>query len=500
MTIEFAVRLVVSAALSLSSSDLEKQAAHHLGQEFERVGRSAPAIDESLTRAARALAQEAIETSATEAANVYSVSQALSEADGYDPSPRALAIRGSPPAQALASFLARTDAGQEHASRMGIGASIRGDSAALVALLVTRKVNLRPFPRLVKPGASPQLCGQLLAQLHAADVFVTRPNGEVEKVPLALDEDARFCAKIGFPQPGRYSVEVVGRGSQGPEVAALFFADAGSAGRRAGRTRISEPASVPEARSAILARINALRKVHNLSLVELDQNLSSVAQAYSELMASQNFFAHVAPDGSDLRRRLQKVGYGYRVAGENLGLASGPLAAQFCIEQSPGHLRNLIDGRYTRLGIGIAYQKLDGRPQAILTQILAEPAVGSSDPIQDAYRSLQEKRANLKLPALRRSEVLEQIALEHAKRALELDQPKPQLPGVPLQERVFAALKDVRTTSVDVFISESPRLIADSKNLGDQRNDRVGIGAVKGDSATYGRNKYWVVVIYAAPK
>jgi hypothetical protein len=95
---------------------------------------------------------------------------------------------------------------------------------------------------------------------------------------------------------------------------------------------------------------------------------------------------------------------------------------------------------------------------------------------------------------------LEQIALEHAKRALELDQPRTQLPGVPLDEQVFAADKDIRTTTVDVFVSESPRKITDSKSLGDRRNDRVGVGAVRGDSATYGKNKYWVVVIYASPK
>ncbi len=489
----------VSALLSVSSPDLEQRAARHVAHEFERVGRSAPAMDESLSKAARALAQEALDTSATEAANVLSVSQAVSDADGYDPSPRALVIRGSPPDQALTSFLARTDASQEPASRMGIGAAIRGERAALVALLATRKVSLKRFPRLVKPGASAQLCGQLLASLSRADVFVTRPNGEVDKVPIALDEESRFCAKLAFPIAGHYSVEVVGHGSQGPEVAALFFADAGSTMRREGRPRISEPASVPEGRSAILARVNALRKVRNLSLMQLDETLNSVAQTYSELMATQNFFAHVAPDGSDLRKRLQKAGYAYRVAGENLGLAAGPLAAQFCIEQSPGHLRNLIDGRYSRLGVGIAFQKLEGRPQAIVTEILTEPIASSADPVQDAYRSVQEKRANLKLPALRRSEVLEQLALEHARRALELDQPQTQLPGVPLQERVFAALKDIRTTSVDVFISESPRLITDSKNLVDRRNDRVGIGAVKGDSATYGKNKYWVVVIYAAP-
>ena len=499
MTSALALQLAVTAAISLTSPEMERRAVHHLTEQFERVGRAAPVIDEGLTRAARALAEEALQTSAKEAANVLSVSQAVSDAEGYDPSPRALVIRGSPPDQALASFLARTDASHEPASRMGIGAAIRGESGALVALLATRKVTLKSFPRLVKPGNSPRLCGELSGSFRAADVFVTLPNGDVDKPTVSL-EGPRFCAKIGFPIAGRYSIEVVGLGAQGPEVAALFFADAGSSAHREGRAHLVEPASVVEARSAILARINALRKAHHLVPIEFDDGLDSVAQKYSEQMATQGFFAHVAPDGSDLRGRLQKAGYGYRVAGENLGLAPGPIAAHFGIEQSPGHLRNLIDPRYTRLGLGIAYQRGDERPQAIVTEIFTEPNVGLADPLQAAYRSLQEKRAELKLPALQRSGILEAIALEHAKRALELDQPRPQLPGVPLDEKVFAAVKDIRTTTVDVFVSESPRKITDSKSLEDRRNDRVGVGAVKGDSTTYGKNKYWVVVIYASPK
>ncbi len=105
----------------------------------------------------------------------------------------------------------------------------------------------------------------------------------------------------------------------------------------------------------------------------LDAELSVAGPSGARRVAAQNFFAHVAPDGSDLRKRLQSAGYGYQLAAENLGLAAGALAAHFSIEQSPGHLRNLIDGRHARLGVGVAYQKLDGQPQAVVTEILAQP-------------------------------------------------------------------------------------------------------------------------------
>ncbi len=372
MTLPLLLHVAASLVVSLTPPEMEQRAAQHLARDFERVGRSAPTLDESLNGAARALARQALERSAKEAANALAVSQAVSDANGYDPSPRALVIRGSPPDQALSSFLARTDANDEAASKMGVGASIQGDRAALVALLATRKVSLKPFPRAAKPRSSHQLCGELVEPFRSADVFVTRPDGQVDKIPLAL-KDARFCAKLQLTSTGRYSIEVVGSGPQGPEVAALFFVDAGASKGREQRAAFSEPPSLAQARLAILARINAVRKVHALRPVELDEALNSVAQAYSERMSSQNFFSHVAPDGSDLRKRLQSAGYGYRVAAENLGLAAGALAAHSSIEQSPGHLRNLIDGRHARLGVGVAYQKVDGQPQAVVTEILAQP-------------------------------------------------------------------------------------------------------------------------------
>jgi uncharacterized protein YkwD len=489
---------VASALLCLSPPELERQAAAHVSQQFEHLGRTSPAMDPPLSKAARALAQRALDSGTANAANLVAVSQAVSDAQGHDPNPRVLVLRGSPPEQTLASLRAREDLSSEAASQLGIGAAIHGEYSAVVVLLATRKVALKPFPRTLKPGGSATLCGQMLRSLPAADVFITRPDGEVEKVPLRMEDEARFCSNIRFSLAGRYSVEIVGRGAEGPEVAGLFFVEAGAAGERPPQPHIAEPTSLPEARSSILGRVNALRKAHGLSLVERDEALDNVAQAYSERMASQHFFAHVAPDGTDLPNRLRRGGYNYHAAGENLGLAPGPLAAHFCIEQSPGHLRNLIDARYARLGIGIAYEKSAEGAQAIVTEILAD--AGSKDPIQDAYRSLQEARASLRLPALRRSQVLEQIALEHAKRALELGEPKMQLPGMPLEDRVFAALKDIRSASVDFFISDSPGAIPRSKNLTRRGNDLVGVGAVRGDSARYGKNKYWVVVIYAAPK
>ncbi|HYO53411.1 CAP domain-containing protein, partial [Archangium sp.] len=312
-----------------------------------------------------------------------------------------------------------------------------------------------------------------------------------------------FCTRLLFPTQGRYTVEIIGRAGRGPEVAALFLVDVGASSKRGERESVVEPTTVEDARLAVLSRINALRRAHGVQELRLDDTLNGVAQAYSERMAREGFFAHVAPDGSDLRGRLTSAGTQYRTAGENLGMASGPLSAHFGIEHSPGHRNNLLGTQFTHAGIGVAFQKLDGRDQAILTEVFSSTGTAAAvavDPREEAYQALATHRASRGLPPLERNPVLERIALDHARRALELDQPKVQLPGSKVHDRVFEALDKARSASVDFYVTESPSLLPDSKSLGDRKNTVVGVGAVRGDSRTYGKGQYWMVIIYAATR
>jgi uncharacterized protein YkwD len=263
-----------------------------------------------------------------------------------------------------------------------------------------------------------------------------------------------------------------------------------------------EPTTEAEARAAILIRINALREAHGAAPVMGDPKLDAVAQAYAERMARERFFAHVSPDGGDLRRRLTGAGYAYRQAGENLGLASGPLGAHFAVEHSPGHRKNLLEPEYRAAGVGVAFDRSQDQPQALVVEILALPAapVMPQDPLEAAYRALDRVRAEQKLPPLRRSEALERIAASHVRQALAQDSPKPELPGSRVHDRVFDALGSVTSAAVDLFVASDPGALPRSQNAADARNAWVGVGAVKGDSATYGKEKYWVVVIYAATR
>jgi uncharacterized protein YkwD len=462
---------------------------------FERIGRSAPAPDAALTLAARTLARQALLPSGQVASGAR-IGAAVSEAGGWDPNPRLVLIRSWPTETTLEAFLQRSDFTGEPASHTGLALVADGEHAVLALLLAERKAVLQPFPRrLDKAPARQRLCFELRSPLARPTVFVTRPTGAVDRLSEVAARGSSGCATIAFAAPGHHEVEVLGEGPEGPEVAAMFGVDVGPLAPAAlpATAEGREPADPREARAALLARVNTLRMAGGVAPVQADAALDAVAQAYAERMASQRFFAHVAPDGERLPERLEKAGYPFRASGENLGMAAGPLSAHSAIEESPGHRKNLLDPGFQQVGFGLARQARDGGSEVLLVEVLASRAEAQADPMAGAYQRLSDQRAALQLPALQRSAALEAIASRQAGAALARDDPR--APDIDAQ--VFGALSEARAASADLYVARDLSSLPPSRGLRDSRYSLVGIGAVRGDSPRYGKGRYWVVVIYA---
>lgn len=495
--------LLLTQLSSATAEQLESSARRQVALEYERVGRRTPVRDDALSEAARHLARHALESNAKQAAALVPTTEAISRTGGWDPSPRILILKGTPADEPLHALGKRTDLPSEPATHVGVGVVVQGRGAALVILLSQRRVQLEAFARTYPSPPPPrELCGTLEPGLGAPEVVVTRPNGKVDRVAITKVSGSRFCARVPLPTQGRHTVEVLARGPNGPEVAALFFTQVGApeAIASADADADEEPSGVELSRVRVVERINALRREHGLQPVTLDPEVTKVAQAYSDQMAKERFFAHVAPDGTSVGKRLRQAGYAYRGAGENLGLAKGPLAAHAGIEHSPGHRKNLLEPAWSRVGIGIATRPgASGDPQTVLTEILVDPITHSADPVAEAYAAIAKARASRKLPKLERNDRLEALAREQAQLALSQEDPKAELPGAKIHDRVFDALDDASSASVDFFIADSPALIdAATRAALKAEHAWVGIGAVRGSTQRFGRDKYWVVVVYAA--
>jgi uncharacterized protein YkwD len=105
-----------------------------------------------------------------------------------------------------------------------------------------------------------------------------------------------------------------------------------------------------------LDEVNRQRAAHDLAPLELSVDLLEVARFYSRRMAEEKFFAHIDPQGRNVRNRVDAAGIKWRVLGENLAYTNGyvnPVAASMRgWMESPGHRKNILDPDYRRTAIG----------------------------------------------------------------------------------------------------------------------------------------------------
>ena len=117
--------------------------------------------------------------------------------------------------------------------------------------------------------------------------------------------------------------------------------------------------------------VNAERRARGESALVWDAELTRMARVHSQNMARQSFFNHHGPDGQGLRERSRASGVGgFKAMAENLAYNKGFADAASCAVtgwmHSDGHRDNMLNGEFTRSGIGVA-RAADGR--VYITQV-----------------------------------------------------------------------------------------------------------------------------------
>ncbi len=481
--------MTLGLIVGLLAGGVSDEAGQALVQRFEAVGRAQPTADSTLAQAAQALAKICVARGPAAAVAPLAVASAISASGGWDAQPVVLAYRGSAPEvlKRLAEDPLLTDRAVSH---VGLGAADGGGVQALVVVLARRRVLLEPFPRSIPLGTTrATLCATPAAPFEAVDVFVTSPSGAVQKLPLPRGK--RRCVALTFTQRGRHAIELLGKGPQGPEVLALFFA-------ARGHDDLDEPEAIEEddgaPRQTIVARIAALRASQGAPAVAADPVLDAVAQAYADRMAAGRFHAHTSPDGDALPERLAAAGYEAASAAECLASDRSPSAAHFGIEHSPAHRGALIDPRFRRFGLGLA-TATDGT--VALVEVFAEPLDAEPTPV--LFAALQALRRRLGLPRLSENPVAAAVALDHLRRAIEHATPKLVVPGAPdVQDRALIALPDAAAVGVDVLVLSSPSAADRTAHLVNPDFRQVGLAA-RHVRVPGGGVRTWAVAVYVAP-
>jgi uncharacterized protein YkwD len=114
------------------------------------------------------------------------------------------------------------------------------------------------------------------------------------------------------------------------------------------------------AETEVLKLVNDERAKVGCSPVAASSALSDLAQAFSEDMATRDFFDHTDPSGLSPWDRAAKAGI-TSLGGENIARGQADAAAVMeAWMNSPGHRANILKPDFTHIGIGHATGSLAG--------------------------------------------------------------------------------------------------------------------------------------------
>lgn len=134
----------------------------------------------------------------------------------------------------------------------------------------------------------------------------------------------------------------------------------------------------PFTKEEVVAQTNDARK--NLGLGELRENSVLDTAAYQKLqdMISGQYFAHYSPDGVSPWHWIESGKYNYNYAGENLaiGFVSAKSVTQAWLN-SPSHRANLLNSKYTEMGVAVASAKIQNDEGILVVQLFATPKPSS---------------------------------------------------------------------------------------------------------------------------
>lgn len=131
----------------------------------------------------------------------------------------------------------------------------------------------------------------------------------------------------------------------------------------------------------LLSLTNQKRAENGLAPLNLDPQLSAAAEGKLADMFAQNYWAHIAPNGTTPWYFIKNSGYEYVYAGENL--ARGYDSASAVVNawmDSPTHRDNLLSSNYSDIGFAVASGSLTGSETVLVVQQFGRRYVAQNRP------------------------------------------------------------------------------------------------------------------------
>ncbi len=176
--------------------------------------------------------------------------------------------------------------------------------------------------------------------------------------------------------------------------------------------------------------------------------LDAAAKLKAEDMAKNQYFAHFSPTGVSPWHWFDKAGYVYAHAGENLAIHftdSDEVVEAWM--NSPTHRQNIVDNKYTEIGVATVKGKFEGYDTVYVVQLFGTPAIA---PVASTKPVVTENVAQAEVkPSLATKE--EAVVVETAKEDL--------IATAPVTQKVALASKTETTPKADEVVEEDKTII-----------------------------------------
>lgn len=242
-------------------------------------------------------------------------------------------------------------------ARCGVGSYKGGGKDSLALVMIDPVADLAAIPTQVNTNTWIDVDARLLAGQTEGRVVLLPPTGAPKTILSSVTGSAPHVrAKFLVATAGRHVVQILADDEAGPRP--VLEAEVWAAiappeqppssevpGEAAG-DKEKDPAT------ALFLRLDGARKAEKLPALVRDPSLDKLARAHAEAMRKARLLGHDVGDG-DPASRAAASGKKWKVVGENVAKAKTEKAAHRALYASPSHRGNMLETRFTKVGIGV---------------------------------------------------------------------------------------------------------------------------------------------------
>lgn len=139
----------------------------------------------------------------------------------------------------------------------------------------------------------------------------------------------------------------------------------------------------------LLSDTNEYRRNIGLNNLKINEKLNKAALAKAKDMFEDDYWAHIAPDGTKPWDFIKSYEYDYIYAGENLAVdfstSDDVVDAWY---KSVSHRENLLEENYTEVGFAVMNGELQGRKTTLVVQMFGKPKISSAFLAEEGSKTL----------------------------------------------------------------------------------------------------------------